>query len=105
YPDDQLVTPLVKLHLKYIEENRAQMLSRKTALVDFDPMEPAYVEEPVIVTRTPANPQQAVTPSAQIPVAADVPTAATEAITNNQTQPEEITNRVPQTAATQASPF
>lgn len=109
YPDDQLVTPLVKLHLKYIEENRAQMSSRKTALVDFDPLEPAYVEEPVIASRVPATLKQPVN-TAQVPILdtpeIDQTTTTTENAAKNNTPDEEIaTNVSPQTSTSQASPF
>ncbi|TZF81283.1 tetratricopeptide repeat protein [Pedobacter sp. BS3] len=46
YPADKLVTPLVKENLTYINKNREAMSKRVTALVDFDPNEPPYIEEP-----------------------------------------------------------
>ncbi|MHB1176715.1 MAG: type IX secretion system periplasmic lipoprotein PorW/SprE [Daejeonella sp.] len=46
YPDDKLIVPLVRQHLAFIELNRNAMGSRVVALVDNDPSEAAFVEEP-----------------------------------------------------------
>ncbi len=48
YPDDKLVVPLVKQHLAYIDSNRTALSSRPTALLDRDPSEAGFIEEPVI---------------------------------------------------------
>ncbi|RZJ17429.1 MAG: tetratricopeptide repeat protein, partial [Acinetobacter sp.] len=45
YPNDQLITPLVKDHLKYIEENMVVFKTRKIALIDFDPSEPRFIAQ------------------------------------------------------------
>ena len=37
YPDDMVITPLVRDHLKYIEANLAEFQQRPVALIDFDP--------------------------------------------------------------------
>ncbi|MHA4893387.1 type IX secretion system periplasmic lipoprotein PorW/SprE [Pedobacter sp. PWIIR3] len=42
YPDDQLITPLVKEHLNYINLHLEDFRKRKIALVDFDPNEPPF---------------------------------------------------------------
>ncbi|MES2827188.1 MAG: tetratricopeptide repeat protein [Bacteroidota bacterium] len=42
YPDDQLITPLTKDHLNYINLNLEAFKKRKIALVDFDPNEPPF---------------------------------------------------------------
>ncbi len=45
YPNDQLINPLVKDHLKYIEENMGVFKARKIALIDFDPSEPRFIAQ------------------------------------------------------------
>lgn len=44
YPEDLLVTPLVKQHLQYINSYRELFSSRPTALTDYNPEEPVFVE-------------------------------------------------------------
>lgn len=46
FPADKLIVPLVKLHLTYIDSNRIEMYGRSFALLDYDPNEPRFVEEP-----------------------------------------------------------
>ena len=46
FPEEMLIVPLVQQHLMYIDTNRAAMSKRTYALVDFDPNEPRFVEEP-----------------------------------------------------------
>jgi tetratricopeptide (TPR) repeat protein len=46
-PDDQLIVPLVKLHLAYIDSNRTSMSNRVFALLDNDSKENTFIEEPV----------------------------------------------------------
>ena len=46
FPEDRLIVPLVQQHLRYIDSNRVAMSKRTYALVDFDPNEPRFVEEP-----------------------------------------------------------
>lgn len=75
-PDDQLIVPLVKLHLAYIDSNRISMSNRVFALLDNDSQGNTFIEEPVfeqiavakqnneqkiepIVTITPAIPEKA----------------------------------------------
>lgn len=47
YPDDKLIVPLVQQHLAFIELNRNSMTNRIFALVDNDPNEAIFVQEPV----------------------------------------------------------
>ena len=46
YPDDKLIVPLVQQHLAFVNINRNSMADRIVALVDTDPNEPRFVEEP-----------------------------------------------------------
>ncbi|KQN33899.1 gliding motility protein [Pedobacter sp. Leaf41] len=45
YPNDLIVTPLVRDHLKYIEANLAEFKQRPVALIDFDSNEPRFVSQ------------------------------------------------------------
>lgn len=45
YPDDKIITPLVREHLKYIEANMEDFKLRTFALVDFDSSEPRFVSQ------------------------------------------------------------
>jgi tetratricopeptide (TPR) repeat protein len=45
YPNDQLINPLVKDHLKYIEANMVAFKARRIALIDFDPSEPLFIAQ------------------------------------------------------------
>lgn len=60
YPNDLIVTPLVRDHLKYIEANLDEFKQRPVALIDFDSNEPRFVSQakPIDVTKplnTPTN--------------------------------------------------
>ncbi len=46
FPEDKLIVPLVQQHLVYLENNREMMGRRLFALLDEDPNEPRFVEEP-----------------------------------------------------------
>lgn len=82
FPDDKLITPLVKGHAAYINDHLSDFLKRDTALIDFDPNEPPFfgpvapkpaivqTQEPIAAPKTdqtvkatepvkPAAPQQA----------------------------------------------
>ncbi|MES2445540.1 MAG: gliding motility protein [Bacteroidota bacterium] len=48
-PNDALITPLVKDHLVYINENLASYKSRPIALIDFDGAEPRFVKPKEII--------------------------------------------------------
>jgi len=52
FPDDRLVTPLVKQHLDYIVANKAELEHRDTVLVDSDPNEIPFLLRPVHVDQT-----------------------------------------------------
>ncbi len=45
YPNDQLINPLVRDHLTYINANLATFKARKIALLDFDPNEPRFIAQ------------------------------------------------------------
>ncbi|RDC57256.1 gliding motility protein [Pedobacter chinensis] len=55
YPNDMIVTPLVRDHLKYIEANLEEFKQRPVALVDFDSNEPRFVSQAKTIT-VPAKP-------------------------------------------------
>ena len=42
FPDDRLITPLVKDHISFINEHLADFKKRTIALIDFDPNEPPF---------------------------------------------------------------
>lgn len=48
YPEDQLINPLVKNHLIYINENLKIFKARKIALIDFDPLETPFISKQVL---------------------------------------------------------
>ncbi|TKC12203.1 gliding motility protein [Pedobacter polaris] len=45
HPNDQLINPLVKDHLAYINANLASFKARKIALIDFDATEPRFIAQ------------------------------------------------------------
>lgn len=45
YPNDKIVTPLVKDHLKYIDEHLNEFKQRQFALIDFDENAPRFVNQ------------------------------------------------------------
>lgn len=55
YPNDVIITPLVRDHLKYIEANLDEFKQRKFALIDFDANEPRFVSQatPIAVAAKP----------------------------------------------------
>ena len=55
YPNDMIVTPLVRDHLKYIEANLEEFKQRPVALIDFDSNEPRFVSQ-VKAIAVPAKP-------------------------------------------------
>ncbi|WP_231425869.1 gliding motility protein [Pedobacter sp. Leaf250] len=57
YPNDLIVTPLVRDHLKYIDANLAEFKQRPVALIDFDSNEPRFVSQakPIAVPAKPLN--------------------------------------------------
>ncbi|MGY4383727.1 tetratricopeptide (TPR) repeat protein [Pedobacter sp. UYP24] len=80
YPNDQLISPLVKVHLGYINLHLNDFRKRKIALVDFDPNEPPFTgpnfPQPV-ATNTPKPTASVVTPdrptqTAAVPLAQPV---------------------------------
>ncbi|MEO6151434.1 MAG: hypothetical protein ABIN95_11355, partial [Mucilaginibacter sp.] len=116
YPDDRLVTPLVKQHLAYIDSNTVEMAARQFAILDSDPNyipfmpgeikplqssfaqvaekkveKPKPVEKPkkadAPVTPKPTDPVIAKQPDAQ--PKADEPVAVTPDVTPGVVTPEE----------------
>jgi len=47
YPNDLIITPLVKDHLKYIEANLEEFKQRRVALIDFDSTEPRFANQAI----------------------------------------------------------
>ncbi|PWS31023.1 type IX secretion system periplasmic lipoprotein PorW/SprE [Pedobacter paludis] len=45
YPNDKIITPLVRDHLKYIDSNLVEFKQRPVALIDFDANEPRFVNQ------------------------------------------------------------
>nr|WP_248284733.1 gliding motility protein [Pedobacter fastidiosus] len=45
YPNDKIITPLVRDHLKYIDSNLVEFKQRRVALIDFDATEPRFVNQ------------------------------------------------------------
>jgi tetratricopeptide (TPR) repeat protein len=88
YPEDKLIVPLVQQHLLYLQTNKDLINKRIFALVDEDPNEPRFVEEPrtepvqqtliakntdvkskpAITTEDKVNPQQNNTDKASVPI-------------------------------------
>jgi tetratricopeptide (TPR) repeat protein len=80
YPDEQLVVPLVKEHLAFIDSNRMMIASRPVALIDNDPDRDRFVQEPVeqpaIAQRPVADsppPAESSPAPAALPVEANIP--------------------------------
>ncbi|MFC4213279.1 gliding motility protein [Pedobacter lithocola] len=53
YPNDLIVVPLVKDHLKYINANLEEFKQRPVALIDFDANEPRFVSQAAPVNAKP----------------------------------------------------
>jgi tetratricopeptide (TPR) repeat protein len=71
YPNDNLINPLVKDHLAYINANLSTFKSRKIALVDFDPTEPRFIAQQDIPAVQQDQPKVNPTVIAPKPVAAN----------------------------------
>jgi tetratricopeptide (TPR) repeat protein len=84
FPDDRLVTPLVKQHLLFIDANQADLQQRTAVLVDSDPNEIPFLLRPVHVDNTYVpNRYVAKQPvTAPVKTAAPVVTPVSPAITN-----------------------
>lgn len=46
-PDDQLIVPLIKIQLAFIDSNRTEMANRQFALLDNETIQNSLIEEPV----------------------------------------------------------
>ena len=64
YPNDALITPLVRQHMAYIDANQAEMATRRFAIIDSDPDAAAFIPAPV---------QQVAVSSSQLAVASPKP--------------------------------
>ncbi len=64
YPDDKIITPLVKDHLNYINAHLDEFKKRKVALTDFDLNEPRFLSnaKPDSYVQKPVNKQTDVAP-------------------------------------------
>jgi len=64
YPNDELITPLVRQHLAYIDANQAEMALRRFAIIDSDPNTEFAVISPKLAVSSSqlaaANPKSAV---------------------------------------------
>ena len=65
YPNDKIITPLVRDHLKYIEANLDEFKQRPVALVDFDANTPRFVSQAATVS-VPKKPLMVENPVAKI---------------------------------------
>jgi hypothetical protein len=77
YPNDNLINPLVKDHLSYINANLPTFKSRKIALVDFDPTEPRFIAQQDIQVAQKQDP-----PKANPTVVAPKPITTNPTVTN-----------------------
>lgn len=70
YPNDKIITPLVRDHLKYIEANLDEFKLRPIALIDFDSKEPRFFSQakPISVAPKPLN-----TNAAEVPKTPELP--------------------------------
>ncbi|MBS7564320.1 tetratricopeptide repeat protein [Mucilaginibacter sp. Bleaf8] len=68
YPDDRLITPLVKQHMAYIDANQAEMAARPVALLDTDPEAIPFMPAPAVPTQTIAVAKSPAQPKPAAPV-------------------------------------
>jgi tetratricopeptide (TPR) repeat protein len=84
YPTDQLILPLVKEHVAYINKHMEEFRKRKIALIDFDPNEPRFFS-----------------PYATVP---PIPTSVITKDSTVQTAPDPVKALVPEKIATPIKP-
>ncbi len=100
YPNDNLIKPLVKDHVTYINDNLPAFRARKIALVDFDPAEPRFIAQQEIPSQkqapSKANPTVVATKPVTSSSATTDPFIAKPAILpqSTQNQPPVKTNPV-----------
>lgn len=87
YPNDALITPLVRQHLIYIDANQAEMATRRFAVIDSDPNAPVFIPEPVVQPKL----QQPVIAAAKPPVNKPEPKPAVKEPVVAKTPPVEKT--------------
>ncbi len=85
FPEDKLIVPLIKQHLTYLDENRNMINKRVYALVDEDPNEPRFVEEPRTENRVITTLAQNLPANAEEPEKVTPEVAGTK--TNSETKP------------------
>lgn len=87
YPNDQLINPLVKDHVAYINGHMATFKPRKIALIDFDPTESPFLlpgeNRPVIKPTEQPKPTQVVPSTTVTPPVVVAPPVVTPPIVSN----------------------
>lgn len=63
YPEDQLINPLVKNHIIYINSNIKSFKARKVALIDLDPLETPFISKQIVSSTVKQTPSSTVTPT------------------------------------------
>lgn len=104
FPEDRLITPLVKQHLLFMDDNKDELKQRAIVLIDSDPTEIPFLLRPIPVDRSYIPKAQiAVTKPKQAPVKTTVPAKNTTPAIKNApvvTTPP-VTNNVTPPAGTQ----
>ncbi|WP_345954981.1 tetratricopeptide repeat protein [Mucilaginibacter sp. PAMB04168] len=102
YANDELITPLVRQHLAYIDANMTEMAARKFAIIDSDPNAASFIPAPVVQQPLAAatRSQPAVKEPTQPAVAKPVEKAAvTEPVVKQPSVNAAATPRIPPPAA------
>lgn len=77
YPNDKIITPLVRDHLKYIDSNMVEFKQRPVALIDFDANEPRFVNQAKAETTQPKAIEKAINAADEPKVAVAKPVEKT----------------------------
>lgn len=118
YPNDNLITPLVKDHIAYINANLSTFKNRKIALIDFDSTEPRIVSqenalskistEKVAITASQIeNKTETITPKIVLPVKVEEQkplVSKTNEPVKTETKPAEIVKNTEIPAQTETKP-
>lgn len=80
FPEDKLITPLVRNHLIYINSNLEEFRKRAIALIDFDPNEPPFSAQQVASIN---QVKQHIPPLQSAPIASGTPTPITSVPVGN----------------------
>lgn len=62
FPEDQLINPLVKNHIIYINNNIKSFKARKIALIDIDPLETPFISKQIVNSTVKQSPSTTVAP-------------------------------------------